>query len=696
MHLAPNDLLQGRYRVQSLIAQGGMGAVYRAVDERLGNTVALKQTLMSDPQLRAAFEREARLLAGLHHPALPVVSDHFTEGEGQFLVMQYIPGDDLASMLASRGGPFPLAEVLPWADRLLDALDFLHTQRPPVIHRDLKPQNLKLTPRGEIVLLDFGLAKGELGSGGATGGRSLFGYTPQYAPLEQIQGTGTDPRSDLYSFGATIYQLLTGETPPDALTRASALVAGQPDPLRPAHLLRPQLPAALGDLLQLTMAQSAAQRPASAADLRRALQHAAAGASSFPQTLIAAGQAGSAGQPTINMARPGAAPTVQSHPAAPAAAGPSAVKWRLIGGAAALSVGVLVAAVFFLLQLFMGGAVGGQDTSATAMSALKPTPVMISATAGAAPELGAGVSRADPLPAGATAQIASWAVLVTGVTRGDDAWNLLYETNSNNKRPPEGQEYLVVHVRARALAGSEANRELYPRLTGDRLILYSPVAAVTPKQRPEEYAAESEHDIDFPYLVALGEGDLILNVDDLASSDTQPIFVAIDEGAAITVDPALRSIKPTSLGADPREPAGIGETVTTEDYEVTVREVLRGDAAYQRLIEANRYNDPPKDGTEYLLALVEVRFIGAKDELVMVSDSNFYSAVGDAQDVEATAIKYTSVVEPEPDMPFYLYPGGQSAGWVAVAIPKDTPSALLVFGPSFGSSDLNTRYFAIE
>ncbi|NNJ12017.1 protein kinase [Chloroflexales bacterium ZM16-3] len=691
MHLAPNDLLQGRYRVQALIAQGGMGAVFRAVDERLGNTVALKQTLMSDPQLRAAFEREARLLAGLHHPALPVVSDHFTEGDGQFLVMQYIPGDDLASMLASRGGPFPLAEVLPWADRLLDALDYLHTQRPPIIHRDLKPQNLKLTPRGEIILLDFGLAKGELGSVGSTGGRSLFGYTPQYAPIEQIQGAGTDPRSDLYSFGATVYQLLTGEAPPDALSRAAALVAGQPDPLRPAHLVRPQIPAALGDLLQVTMAQSAAQRPASAADLRRALQQAAA-APSVPPTMIAAGVAGSAGQPTINMARPGAAPTVQTQGAPAQASG--SMKWRIIGAAAALSVGVLVAAVFFLLQLLTGGAVSGQGSSATATP--RPTIELISATAGAAPEADAGGSRSNPLPVGKTAQIASWAVLVTGVTRGDEAWNLLYETNSNNDPAPEGQEYLIVHVKARALVGSDAGRDLYPRLTSERLILYAPVAAVTPNQRPEEYAADSEHNIDFPYLVGVGEGKLILHVDDLANSDTKPIFVAIDQGAAITVDPALRAIKPTALGKDLREPAAIGETVTTEDYEVTVREMVRGDEAYQRLLEANSFNKPPKEGTEYLLAFVEVRSIGTKDETVMVSDSNFYSVVGDAADVEATELKYASLVEPEPTMPFYLYPGGQSAGWVAVAIPKDTPSALLVFGPSFSSNELNTRYFAIE
>jgi serine/threonine protein kinase len=137
-----------------------MGAIYEAIDQRLGNRVALKQTLVSGTQLDKAFEREAKLLARLHHPVFPTVSDYFADGEGQFLVMQFIPGDDLATLLDRQGGPFPPDQVMHWSDQLLDALDYLHTQEPPVIHRDIKPQNLKLTPRGRIILLDFGLAKG--------------------------------------------------------------------------------------------------------------------------------------------------------------------------------------------------------------------------------------------------------------------------------------------------------------------------------------------------------------------------------------------------------------------------------------------------------------------------------------------------------------------------------------------------------
>jgi serine/threonine protein kinase len=274
--IAPNTLLQNRYLVLEQIGQGGMGAVYIATDQRFGSTVALKETFFTDPGLRKAFEREARLLNHLRHPALPRVSDHFAEEEGQFLVMEYIAGNDLAEMLRERGSAFPLSEVLKWADQLLDALDYLHTQEMPVIHRDIKPQNLKLTPRKHIVLLDFGLAKGtSAAQTKVTATASVFGYSRNYAPLEQIQGAGTDPRSDLYSLAATLYHLITGVTPPDALTRATAVLNGHPDPLLPAGDVHPQVTSEVAEVLSKAMAQNAGQRPQTASAMRDAMREAA-------------------------------------------------------------------------------------------------------------------------------------------------------------------------------------------------------------------------------------------------------------------------------------------------------------------------------------------------------------------------------------------------------------------------------------
>jgi hypothetical protein len=270
--LAPETVLQGRYRIIRQLGQGGMGAVYEALDERLDTVVALKETLFTDERLRKQFEREARLLARMHHPALPRVSDHFSEGEGQFLVMQFIAGEDLEQMMKEKQGPFPPDQVITWGDQLLDALDYLHTQDPQIIHRDIKPQNLKITSRGQIILLDFGLAKGQ--SGGVsvvTTSASIFGYTPNYAPLEQIQGLGTDARSDIYALSATLYHLITGVKPPDALSRAAALVNGQPDPLVAANAISGNIGPDLAGVLSRGMSQNRDQRFATAAGMRAAL-----------------------------------------------------------------------------------------------------------------------------------------------------------------------------------------------------------------------------------------------------------------------------------------------------------------------------------------------------------------------------------------------------------------------------------------
>ncbi len=272
--LTADTILQNRYVIVRQIGQGGMGAVYLAKDQRLNNLIALKETLTHSESLRKAFEREAQLLANLRHPALPVVSDHFIEGNGQFLVMQYIPGEDLEELISKKRKPFDLQMVMQWADQLLDALEYLHTQTPPVIHRDIKPHNLKLTERGEIVLLDFGLAKGAAADMSASAGLSVHGYTPNYAPVEQIQSKGTDARSDVYSLGATLYYLLTAHIPSDALSRVVALAEGAADPLKPADEINSQIPSGVASVLRVALAVNREQRFGRASEMRKALRSA--------------------------------------------------------------------------------------------------------------------------------------------------------------------------------------------------------------------------------------------------------------------------------------------------------------------------------------------------------------------------------------------------------------------------------------
>src|SRR5213080_3733583 len=248
--LTPGTTLQGRYRIVRRLGKGGMGAVYEAIDQRLNTTVALKETFSADQCLRRQFAQEAHLLALLHHPALPRVSDYFTEGDRAFLVMQFIGGADLAEIIATQPGPFPRQKVIAWADQLLDALIYLHTSERQVVHRDIKPHNLKLTSAGQIALLDFGLAKAQSSDMSTTNSSaSVFGYTRRYSPLEQIEDRGTTPRSDIYALGATLYHLLTGIKPADALVRAAALVESKKDPLRPANEIHRTLGAEIAGIL---------------------------------------------------------------------------------------------------------------------------------------------------------------------------------------------------------------------------------------------------------------------------------------------------------------------------------------------------------------------------------------------------------------------------------------------------------------
>jgi len=277
--IAQNSLIQNRYLIVQLIGKGGMGEVYLAVDQRLGSAIALKRTFFAgDDNLGSAFEREARVLARLRHPVLPKVSDHFGEGEEQFLVMEHISGDDLSKRIEANNKPFPLSWVMFWADQLLDALSYLHSHEPPIIHRDIKPQNLKLTDENHIVLLDFGLSKTSTGqtnlaSGtGSTG--SVVGYTPHYAPMEQIRGIGTSPKSDIYSLSATLYQLMTNAIPADALSRADSLLNGMPDPIKAPTLINPEVPPAVSEVILRGMEVSQDKRYGTAREMQKALRKA--------------------------------------------------------------------------------------------------------------------------------------------------------------------------------------------------------------------------------------------------------------------------------------------------------------------------------------------------------------------------------------------------------------------------------------
>lgn len=230
--LTPGTILWSRYRILDLVGQGGMGAIYKAEDLRLeGRLCAVKEVVPDSnnsktflEQSQAAFHREASILARLDHPNLPKVSDFFLFNGRDYLVMDFVPGQDLREIIENarhKNQFIPEEQVMTWTEQLINALDYLHQQDPPVLHRDIKPSNIKLTPNGTIKLVDFGLVKLMVPDDNRTITVLQGRATIQYAPLEQIGGdTGhTDVRSDIYSLGATLYHLLTNHAPPDAKSR---------------------------------------------------------------------------------------------------------------------------------------------------------------------------------------------------------------------------------------------------------------------------------------------------------------------------------------------------------------------------------------------------------------------------------------------------------------------------------------------
>ena len=277
--LAPETILRERYRIIELVGRGGMGATYRAEDLRLkGRYCAVKEAL-PDPdafaeelrQSREQFYQEASTLARLDHPNLPKVSDYFSDNDKDYLVMDFVPGHDLKELLAASlrdGHPLDERQVLAWAGQLCDALEYMHTQEPPVLHRDIKPSNIKVTPSGNVKLVDFGLVKVLVPDDQRTITVVQGRGTVQYIPLEQYGGdTGhTDVRSDIYSLGATIYHLLTGQPPLDAKQRFL-----KPKSLPGPRTLNPDISIQTEQALLWSLAMHPDDRPPTVADLRTAL-----------------------------------------------------------------------------------------------------------------------------------------------------------------------------------------------------------------------------------------------------------------------------------------------------------------------------------------------------------------------------------------------------------------------------------------
>lgn len=253
MTYLPEEILVGRYRISHLLGRGKAGAVYRAWDSKDRRDVAIKEYLDAGYDTQRLFRAEVRRLSELNHPQLPRVRDHFClDNVGQYLIFDYVDGVDLQTLL-DQYGPLPSDRVIAWLQAVCLPLAFLHSH--DQLHLDIKPANIRLTPAGALFLVDTGLPGLGLGAG-----------APGYASLEQQTQVSVTAASDIYSLGATLYTLLTGQRPVDAARRQSGL-----ETMRSARELHPDVEPYLSIVANRAMSLRADARYAKVEDFARAL-----------------------------------------------------------------------------------------------------------------------------------------------------------------------------------------------------------------------------------------------------------------------------------------------------------------------------------------------------------------------------------------------------------------------------------------
>lgn len=307
-----------------------------------------------------------------------------------------------------------------------------------------------------------------------------------------------------------------------------------------------------------------------------------------------------------------------------------------------------------------------------------------------------GISRVSPYPLDTLVEAPNWNIQVLEVIRGEDAWQLLQTTNQFNDPPQEGMEYLLIRLKAvstytdsesHTISGSDFG------VTGDRYQRYRTASVVAPEpELSAELFSGGETEGWIPFAVGQDETSLMLIVDELLNFDDDRFrYIALEEGASLTVDPSLFGIDPSTEGLSRSEPVPLGETAITEDWEVTVLEVIRGGEAWSAVQAANQFNEPPNEGMEYVATKILVRYIGTDDNAVNINGSEF-DLTGEAN----ILYDWPSIVDPEPSLDVYLYPGGEFEGWTVMEAREGEGNLMVQFEPSFEFSDDNVRYLALS
>ncbi|KAA3659828.1 MAG: DUF4352 domain-containing protein [Chloroflexi bacterium] len=327
-----------------------------------------------------------------------------------------------------------------------------------------------------------------------------------------------------------------------------------------------------------------------------------------------------------------------------------------------------------------------EPTSEPTATPLPPTPT----------PLPIGHSRSNPYPISEIVNAPNWDVQVLEIVKGEEAWQAIQSANQFNEPPKEGMEYILVKLYVKSTYTDDEAHTIGSsdfRVTGDQYIRYSSASVVEPEpQLDAELFTDGESEGWVAFEVTGGETNLILIVDELFNFDEDRLrFIELEEGSHINIPENLVSIQPTDLGVERSSPAPFGETVLTEEWEITITEVIKGDDALVMVQDANQFNEPPEEGLEYIAVKVLIRYIGTDDESDSI-DGSFFKSTGDA----SVIYDLPSVVDPEPALNIDLFPGGETEGWIIVQSAIDETGMKLIFEPIFDFSGDNKRFISIE
>jgi hypothetical protein len=307
-----------------------------------------------------------------------------------------------------------------------------------------------------------------------------------------------------------------------------------------------------------------------------------------------------------------------------------------------------------------------------------------------------GYTRSNPLPANTAHTFDNWQIEILDSVRGEKAYHAVLAANQFNDPPLDGWEYLLVKYRVRSLYRGSDEESLGLHISGDANVLHYSfdTSAVAPDPSLDTYlpggAVSEGWEV---YQVLIGEENLLVMVDDLSDYEQPEQFIALEEGNRVVVNEELvASLTPTDVGTDPSEPALVGQVVTTEDWQISVLEVYSGEPAWERIIEANQFNDPPEEGMVYILLKMRLRYVGLDEAGVDVS---LWNDIFTLIDNENNRYEVPSVVEPEPELDGRLFPGGTLEGWMVIQAPASIlPESRLLFQPRDNPVD-NLRYMSL-